>query len=496
MCYNPRVIRNPTKDLVPTDALQITVSCGECEECRNHRRNEMVFRTYEQMLEDQKKGYIQCFFTLTYNDDCLPHFKCSSYNIPCFSPDDISAFRGHLQDYLLDRYGIKSSTYLICAEYGSNTQRPHYHCYFACPSKGVITPRFTKKTGITSESNLPVLTGSILHSIVKECWTYGFLFPRFPQGGRDSTGYNHKPFVLTGDVTGAAKYIAKYVCKDLALLERPDVQQFIAEFKNKLNGKHDIYKKFQKVSSLMRCSQGFGKCICDKVKSVDDIKNGVTTNLYPTHKIAVPQYIVRKLTRVAHYIKEDASGFKYLKPKVRYELTEFGKEVYKESIKHQIKNLTKSLHDWNPSIDAQSIATYAVVYRNRMNPRHSTIKDAFTCELTSADFFTGLESLSRMMSKALPYKFAHLDYVKLPQSPLVNDDVYYHLDLGYRFNDFKCFEGFDDIYDSYVEYNNKKKKENLELKAAHAQYIKSLKEHFSHTENNNNNKYRSLCFRQ
>lgn len=182
------------------------VPCGNCEECQEVSRNAWAFRLGTELEIMKKRGWKIGFCTLTYRSKMLPFFpvdvwtKPEEYReIPCFSRQDVTRFVHRLRKYLWKHFRIKAIRYMICSEYGEHTQRPHYHALFCWP---------------------PVIDAVEMHRIIKALWyaegfEYGFVFPLSPYGGKDSHGYEHKPFEVEGDGYNAAKYAAKYCCKDL-----------------------------------------------------------------------------------------------------------------------------------------------------------------------------------------------------------------------------------------------------------------------------------------
>jgi len=92
------------------------VPCGRCIICRRNRAAEWAVRLQHEAEYHQKA----CFITLTYDDDHLPY---TSTGEPTLSKRDFQLFLKRFRKFINgDR--IK---YFACGEYGSVTQRPHYH---------------------------------------------------------------------------------------------------------------------------------------------------------------------------------------------------------------------------------------------------------------------------------------------------------------------------------------------------------------------------------
>lgn len=189
--------------------------CGVCPQCRKKEQLDWSFRLKTELHQLDEKEWYCVFFTMTYNDENLPHFPKILLNdrgmefykdkeLPmCFSKDDVRDFHKRLRDWLEDK-GAKDEKryrYMTCAEYGESTKRCHYHTL-------MCVPRF-----IDSDE---------LFEKVKELWTVrGFIFPRYKNGGVDEHGYEHKPFVVES-IDKACGYCAKYISKDIAFEESID----------------------------------------------------------------------------------------------------------------------------------------------------------------------------------------------------------------------------------------------------------------------------------
>lgn len=119
----------------------MAVPCGKCVCCTEKKANEWITRA---MCESQTSTSIPIFFTLTYNDFCLPHNGVR---------------KGAMQRFMkrlrinIDRYcGFKTNIrYFISAEYGTKTKRPHYH--------GILW-------------NLPLFEPRHLDDIIDKSWSF------------------------------------------------------------------------------------------------------------------------------------------------------------------------------------------------------------------------------------------------------------------------------------------------------------------------------------
>ena len=94
---------------------EIKLPCGRCVGCRLERSKQWAVRIcHEKQLHDSC-----CFITLTYDDKHLPKGNT-------LKQEDMTLFIKRLRKAL--DHPIR---YFYCGEYGSRTQRPHYHmCLF------------------------------------------------------------------------------------------------------------------------------------------------------------------------------------------------------------------------------------------------------------------------------------------------------------------------------------------------------------------------------
>lgn len=144
--------------------------CGKCPACLTNKKNEWVFRLNEEL----KVSPYSYFFTLTYRDNDLSYICSVPYKVefPCLNKRDVQLFLKRLRKNTKIKF-----KYHICAEYGPNTLRPHYH--------GIL---FSQK---------PLDLVSIMNA-----WQHSDLVDKVfePVGSRSAAGY-----------------VAKYICKAIFL---------------------------------------------------------------------------------------------------------------------------------------------------------------------------------------------------------------------------------------------------------------------------------------
>lgn len=118
MCITPIQLKKETvmSKLKDTYRMQ-QVPCGKCIDCRKARVNSW----YVRLLEEKKISTSAHFVTLTYDDITLPY---SDSFIPTLDYADFQRFVKRLRKNYNTQKSIK---YFAVGEYGSKTDRPHYH---------------------------------------------------------------------------------------------------------------------------------------------------------------------------------------------------------------------------------------------------------------------------------------------------------------------------------------------------------------------------------
>lgn len=99
----------------------IKIPCGKCRGCRASKTRAWADRMILE-LDHSKKA---CFLTLTYNDDHIPcrYNVTTGESVLSLNKRDLTLFFKRLRK----RFKDKEIRYYACGEYGSNTERPHYH---------------------------------------------------------------------------------------------------------------------------------------------------------------------------------------------------------------------------------------------------------------------------------------------------------------------------------------------------------------------------------
>ncbi len=214
---------------------QIKLPCGQCIGCKTEKAQLWAIRCVQESQLYQQNSFI----TLTYAPEHLP--------------TDGSLIKWHFQDFmkkLRSRLYPQTIRYFMCAEYGENFNRPHFHaCLFNCD--------FSDKEPIKEKEGLILYNSPILDDI----WGHGF--------------------TSIGDLTfETAAYTARYIMKKITGKNAPDHYTYSNEITGDLIHIEPEYAR-------MSLRPGIGKEWLDKF----------STDLYPSdfcihknRKIKIPRY--------------------------------------------------------------------------------------------------------------------------------------------------------------------------------------------------------------
>lgn len=296
----PSVCESPHKVFVP---------CGHCDECRLAQQNAWSWRLRAEIESLTKFGWRVGFFTLTYNDENLPHFPVDAFecgfddSVMCFSRSDVRLFIDDIRKALWREYGVTKDErlrYIVCSEYGEHTNRPHYHGIFIYP---------------------PKVSDEQMHALIKRYWKKGFICPAHYLGCAE---YNIAPFACDGDATGCAIYAGKYCCKDLAFSD------YLARFPHLLRGS----KAYKSGCSFHVQSKSLGLVALkhlDDSQKMDLLKNGKSF-IGSDKLLHPPMYIKNKIFFENCYILS-SDGRRLCRRKASKWLIANYKEVCKQKLK-------------------------------------------------------------------------------------------------------------------------------------------------------------------
>lgn len=116
-CYNPFYRKI---DLVTQNrTIWVACPCGKCINCLRKYEKDWSFR----MREEMAKSRSSFFLTITYNDENLPFVG----KLPSLKKSDYQGFLKRVRKRLSRIDRDITLRYVVCGEYGGETNRPHYH---------------------------------------------------------------------------------------------------------------------------------------------------------------------------------------------------------------------------------------------------------------------------------------------------------------------------------------------------------------------------------
>lgn len=127
---------SPSCEGAITDFIQ--VPCGKCMECRLQHSKQWADRCLLEMQYHDSN----LFVTLTYDDDHIPMKSDGTSEHGSLCKRDLQLFFKRLRK----KYG-KGISYFAAGEYGSETQRPHYHAIIFGLSLDDLVPFYTSGLG-------------------------------------------------------------------------------------------------------------------------------------------------------------------------------------------------------------------------------------------------------------------------------------------------------------------------------------------------------------
>lgn len=218
MCYHPVKIKTVSSH----GARFSHVPCGKCEECRQTIKNAWSFRLCAEVEQCVKLGWHVGFCTLTVDDEHMSYLDKDFFKNPDLAPRDIRCFSKpscqeyirNIRKFLFREARVTDIKYFIASELGAAFGRPHYHMLICWPPVGFFRVKDSNgryiRDGRVERREKRELTVEYIHDVCKRYWKLGFFMPRYPEGGSGL-----EPFEVQNCGTFAAKYCAKYVCKDL-----------------------------------------------------------------------------------------------------------------------------------------------------------------------------------------------------------------------------------------------------------------------------------------
>ena len=487
---------NPSQDLLFTDRTSLVVPCGECEACRQERKNSYYARIIYVLAERPKEQYINGFLTLTFNDEHLPTTTmCDSngeeYSFSCFDSMRVRKFFRQLYKAIYKKFGECDIKWIACPEYGEHTRRPHYHTIISVKRHHDDTTNFT-------------LTVDYLYTLFNRYWVgrpitneyghvvstsgNGFVAPSSPFVHTVEQDYKYE----IDDCGKSARYTSKYCLKEKAYYDMPHIkamEQTYREYR-KLNDEEtdtlyiDWCKKYRQVMPKVLMSAGFGaeidKIVLNSDDPVDTLSLGVKDFGRQGQFLRIPAYNRRRLLTKTHLYKEfrPKKKSKYI---VRYDKTELGKEYFRRTLDSKITNLASSLHMFyhNPSQlqqdyikthstdlyktirncfnttdDFRKLAIYSIVYRDRPFGLYAYNILDHTAGHEKL-FFDRSIDIDTLCNNASLFATSSLDTKKFINSNEILSTAF--KDEQTKFNSLDCFKHYETCLCYYEDYQKQTK---------------------------------------
>lgn len=148
-CYFPFRVDNPNFGRMADAPAKIPVPCGKCPYCLQRRANNWVFRC----MQETKRAKSAIWVTFTYDQPPL-----TDNGFMTLRKSDFQNFIKRLRKYdrktpedIENNLNIK---YYSCGEYGSKTQRPHYHAVIFNTHQDFIVKAWDGFTSLGDENGV------------------------------------------------------------------------------------------------------------------------------------------------------------------------------------------------------------------------------------------------------------------------------------------------------------------------------------------------------
>jgi len=135
-CITPLTIKNPKPNFDGTGT-HMEVPCGKCVPCIQRRASQWAFR----LTQEELRSKTSAFITYTYDQDSVPR---SINGLQTLNTTDYQLYMKRQRKKIAKEYGKdywkkNAIKYYMVGEYGSKTERPHYHAImFNLPKKYIL----------------------------------------------------------------------------------------------------------------------------------------------------------------------------------------------------------------------------------------------------------------------------------------------------------------------------------------------------------------------
>lgn len=313
MCTEKRYIKTKAYDpVVSLHQLHLSVPCGKCDECRSALQSEWQTRLLYHTHDTYKNGGVGVFLTFTYAPNKLHYFPVPELSdVPCFDRSEVIEFLHALKHRVQKHYGYDMYTYFLVSEYGKTTKRPHLH--MAAYLKNGLDPTWFAET-------------------CRALWSdKGFMFPKYDHKRKMYVdNYNCPSDILFKSEYGSARYVSKYITKDISFYSIPALSDYIARCgASKIS--NCLPKHWQ--------SNGIGLSQIEFIRDMRDaIKNGVINPYEVDKKLPLSQYALKRLmyTQVPNGRVSERTGQKLYSRVFTERGKEFASLLFSEDIRTHV----------------------------------------------------------------------------------------------------------------------------------------------------------------
>lgn len=217
VCFSPLSIHNHS--IFKSYGVSYTgysIPCGKCDACRQAKQDQWVQRLVSEFHYFHSIGGNVVFLTFTYNNHHLPKVripvgkdkfgKTEFRLVSCFSASHVRSFLNILHVRFAEKFPEEAFyKHYMCAEFGHDTKRPHYHClFFLSPDVDVTTFCF----------------------LCQRLWRkHGWMFPFIK---KSAPWLVSRCFVRSDGK--CASYASKYSTKDLSFYNLPYVDNYMRDY--------------------------------------------------------------------------------------------------------------------------------------------------------------------------------------------------------------------------------------------------------------------------
>lgn len=484
MCLNKFHIKNPTRrvSLHGGQPAFLDVPCNECAECMEAQRALWRFRSYYEIQQTLKNGYVY-YDTLTYSNEHVPHISrfidlpdnVSDYM--CFDSNDWRGFLKRLRSQLSYHYKGVTFKYFLTSEYGTDeryTHRPHYHILFFVDN---------------SQTDKP-LHPFDLSELVSSCWPFGrtdgFPYKTAKYVSENIFGYDVGFGIHNSDadVLKVCNYVSKYITKDSSF--QKEINSRLALLRPLLEA-DDFTALSRNIRQFHRQSQGFGlyyitslcreeyQFIFDngacRIKDSDSVVVTIPLPLYYKRKLF---YNCNKRNDGTLFWQPNNVGIDYLYNATIRNITK-AKKYYTAIYINLDSSFKEYINQLLAGRSLEDFVIYKQCYKNRFREFHSSLSLSDN-EYNLFDWLKTInESLMVNTAPAGTYVDIDVDADTFSigsiedsynyDTPLVNDINYSFYAKQNTFNQNSCsdFCNFDRL-DAFFEFTQLHKRSNAQSK--------------------------------